>query len=305
MDVGEQIYLGVINELIKGLRKAFGRDLRMEQANYEDGEMTLFALRFPTGFKDGGRVKVWDEVLVCNYKLILDERKNEELIKALNGWEPFKYDYYNERFSRTIFVVPEPKKIRGFFYTKTIRKRVFLSPYACKINKYTTYVVLNTKLRKEKVLATFLAYLTNFYANRANSFVESLYDNKSRRVSIWRRVRAVFKGRLLSLRKSLSRFYNSIYYRIEFLEEKGKLSEDVAKIGKLLADLFFTFAKLFDVYGKVIFYSIVAKEIIDELKELVGFSKIPETVKHVIALWNHLNERWLRYQARKVLRAET
>jgi len=295
-----EIGIELMGNIIGVLKKVVDEEVKYEQAFHQGNGFEVTAIRFVTGYHD--KAYIWYEIVFV-YLDLLDRQKYLEIISDLHERKFFKYYRgYDEFYGRLVYIVPN--RLKGKFEPKLVVKKVALGPWSVRKFERTLYVVLNPKLPKEKVIASALAYLVNYFANRANRLEATLTNSTARRVNVWRRVRMIFNGKVPSLSRSLSLLYNSIYYRVEDLEEQGRISDLVAKTLKLLTNLFFTFAKAFDKYGAKIYAMVVTKHLYKIIKERVGFSNVPTFAKNVIAYWNMVNKWLLSTEVSKILRAQ-
>ncbi len=278
---------------------------KLEQAFNDFGDYHVTAMRFVTGINPP-EVYWFEVVFVWVEKL--DRDKYNEILMNVQEWKPFKYhNSYDKFYGRIVYIVPE--KIKGIFPPKLVKKGVHSDYKTYRTFERTLYVVLNTKMREEKVLAVGLAYLVNYFANRAVALESAIFNEKKRKVNVWRRVRQIFNGTVCGkdarLSSSLYLLYNNIYYRVEFLEEQGRIGEHLAKTIKLLTKLFFIFAKKFDVYASKVYAWVVSTHLYKMVKEKVGFQNVSVFAENIKKIWEMAKEFIVHLEIRKVLGVET
>jgi len=302
-----QIYMkavALVVEIVKKLYKLFGTNIPFRMANYEDDELIGFAIAVPTGFK--GDETYWNII-----KLTVPKREvratNEDVNRwslKMCEWKPFKFDkYYDRVVGETILTITDSVR-KGTRCSLFRRDIVALSPYVVRRFGTTSVVVVNAKVGLEKALSLIFGIFANYFTQRLLALEAKVFDERPQRINFWRRLRMLFDGKLRSVYRSLNRLYNNIYYRVSILEEERRVSEPLVTTFKLLINLASSFTKLVDKYGIKIFNKVVAKKAIEFLKERVGFYRVPEFVKHIVAVWNEINLKWEYALAKKILRAK-
>jgi len=288
--------LGFKKVLVEHLDEGF----RFEQ-EFKD---SAIAMRFITGISPSERT--WFEVIFVEVEK-LDKDKYNEILMNVHDWKPFRYHHYYDRlFGRIVYIVP--KEIKGVFPPKLVVKKSYVDVRTVKKFERTLYVVLNTKMQKEKVIASALAYLVNYFVNRVVALESAIFKVKRRKINVWDRVRMIFRGIVNGSQAKLSRslylLYNSIYYRVESLEEQRRVSEYLVKTVKLLADLFFIFAKAFDKYASKVYAWVVSTQFYKTIKDKVGFRNVPVFCENVLEIWRMANEFIARNEVEKILNAK-
>jgi len=281
-----------------------GEPFKLENKCKEFNDFYAFAYRFVTGINPP-EVN-WFEVVFVRVDELNREKYNE-ILKNIQEWKPFKYhNGYDKYYGRIVYIIPN--KLKGIYRPKLVVKRTFIDVRVCRRFERTLYVVLNTKLSEEKVVASALAYLINYFVKRVLALESAIFNTKRENINIWRRVRKIFNGTMCGkdakLSCSLRLLYNNIYYRVELLEENGRIGEHLAKTIKLLTELFFTFAKVFDKYASKVYSKIVSYHLYKLIKKKVGFQNIPIFTENIKKIWNIVNSFLIRSEAEKILRAK-
>jgi len=73
---------------------------------------------------------------------------------------------------------------------------------------------------------------------------------------------------------------------------------------KLLADLFFIFAKAFDKYASKVYAWVVSTQLYKTIKDKVGFRNVPVFCENVLEIWRMANEFIARNEVEKILNAK-
>ena len=302
--VYEELWKCIKEWYLKVSDRCLDEPIKIERRGRNFNGFVAEAFRLVTGVNPP-EYSFFEVVLVLTDEL--DREKYNEILMTVHEWRPFKYySGYDRFYGRIVYIIPN--KLKGIFPPKLVKKRVFVDYRVCRVFERTLYVVLNTKLPKEKVVASAIAYLVNYFANRAVALESAIFNEKKKRVNVWRRVRMIFNGMANGAQARLSRslylLYNSIYYRVELLEEQGRIGEYLAKTIKLLTELFFTFAKVFDKYASKVYAWVTSLQLYKVIKEKVGFSNVPVFAENIKKVWEMVKDFVIRLECERVLRAK-
>ena len=209
--VGANILNTLMGIIVTMFKKVSGKlldiEFKLEQAVNDYGDFYATAMRFITGINPPETT--WFEVVFVWVKKLDKELYNEILMK-IHMWRPFKYyNGYDKRYGRIVYIIPE--EIKGIYPPKLVKEGVFVDYKTYRTFERTLYVVLNTKLPKEKVVASAIAYLVNYFANRAVALESAIFNEKKKRVNVWRRVRMIFNGIANGAQARLSRSLYLLY----------------------------------------------------------------------------------------------
>ena len=181
--------------IIKRVSRQIDEQTPFEQAVHEVDNIEMFAIRFKTGFKTN--YTYYNEIRFVNIPK-LKSKELPELCLRILSWQPFKYHPGHEScFATTIFIFPE--KTEGFFKPASFRDVTLGN---------VLIVVLDPRVGEDKQKASYFAYLTSYFAQRAENILSKLLNKRPLKLRIWDRVRGVFSGRLESLSSTLSKLYN-------------------------------------------------------------------------------------------------
>ncbi len=259
--------LGIIKNV---LQNETDEQKPFEQAVHEDESVEMFAIRIKTGFE--ANYTQYNEIRFINIQKLKPSKLGEICLRVLS-WKPFTYKTgYEHCFGTTIFIFPE--NVKGVF-----KPRILKDPVLGKV----AIIVIDPRVSKDKQKASYFAYLTSYFAQRAENLLSKLINKKPFKVGVWYRVRAVFAGKLDSLSSSLTRLYYYIHNRVESFRANNNASSELLKTLTVLNELFYKFAKAFDRFAKDIYLRALAQKAHNTLKKLVPSHMINKVLKILLS----------------------
>ena len=251
------------------LREAYKSSEEMipiEQVPFETEGLTGSFIRALTGVE--GRVKTYSEIgffALDEDNDIISRKKAEEICDLLEK-TVFKYHYYYEQlFSRTIFIAC--RRVRRAEKSLVIKR------------KNTLYVFVQSR-DVDFALAVTLCYLSNLFGHRLFRFMNTLMQGRvGRFYGVWRFFRRALKGRIDSIMTGLR---SSIRYIIELFENlQDRVSYGVRYTFNLLNNIFTNSLKALDEILKPLILKVRAKETLKFVRKELNTSYA--VVRNVLA----------------------